>query len=110
MLARLWWSACGAVAPSPFGGGLGWGQVQKHCRDRACPHPNLPPVGEGAGGPMTQKLKLAGVVGHVVCNLDLAADDVGLYGFDFFLHVRRHELFVVGIHRKADTAFFQAQH
>ena len=58
---------------------------------------------------MAQKLKLAGVIGHVICNLNFAADDVGLCGFDLFLHVCRHEFFVVGIHRKTDAAFFQAQ-
>jgi hypothetical protein len=33
--------------PSPAGGGLGWGQMQNDLLHRACPHPNLPPEGEG---------------------------------------------------------------
>jgi tRNA/rRNA methyltransferase len=36
------------IAPSPSGGGLGWGHVQKEGQHRACPHPSLPPKGEGA--------------------------------------------------------------
>ena len=36
------------LVPFPSGGGLGWGQVQNNYRHRACPHPSLPPEGEGA--------------------------------------------------------------
>ena len=36
------------LTPSPSGGGLGWGQDQKKGHHRACPHPTLPPQGEGA--------------------------------------------------------------
>ncbi len=36
------------ITPSPSGGGLGWGHVQKEGQHRACPHPSLPPEGEGA--------------------------------------------------------------
>ena len=43
------YSAGACLAPSPIGGGLGWGQVLKNFLHRACPHPNLPPEGEGVG-------------------------------------------------------------
>ena len=36
------------LAPSLFGGGLGWGLMQKQCWHRACLHSNLPPEGVGA--------------------------------------------------------------
>ena len=36
------------ITPSPSGGGLGWGHVQKEGQHRACPHPSPPPEGEGA--------------------------------------------------------------
>ncbi len=45
-------SPVSGVAPSPSGGGLGWGRAAfdtfAACASAACPHPNLPPGGEGA--------------------------------------------------------------
>src|SRR5262245_37924293 len=64
----------------------------------------------GAAIAVTERSELAGVVGHVVGDLDLAGDDVGLGRVDLALHVGADQLGVVLVHRVVDTAFLQPEH
>src|SRR5512143_2535382 len=76
----------------------------------ACTLPNDLSIFSSSIAPVTCKRSLAAVVGHVVDDVDLAGDDVGLGRFDLGLHLGRDQLLVVLVERPVDAAFLEAKH
>src|SRR5258708_38612740 len=65
--------------------------------------------GSPGGGPWAPRSLSAGGLGHVVDDLDLAGDDVGLRLVDLLLHLGADQLFVVAVERVVDAVLLQPQ-